>query len=113
MSKRLGTIAILAALVATNASPQVQAADLNGRYQCVLLCPGVPGQFAFIIQNGRELNIFTDGEPSRGLITYPGQLWIDGASAIYSPDGMTIRFDGGTLWQRVLEVPLNPATARR
>src|SRR5262245_33113733 len=107
MSKGLGTVAILAALVATNASPQAQGVDLNGRYQCVLLCPGVPGQFEVIIQNGRELNIFifTDGAPSRGLITCPGHLWIDGASAIYSPDGMTIRFDGGTLWQRVLEVP--------
>jgi hypothetical protein len=111
MSKRLGTVAILAALMATNASAQVQGVDLNGRYQCVLMCLGAPGGLAFITQNGWELNIMNDvGEPSRAWVNYPGRIWVDRANqgAIYSPDGMTIQFDLGTIWQRALEVPPPP-----
>jgi hypothetical protein len=115
MSKRLGTIAILAALMATNASAQVQGVDLNGRYQCVLMCLGAPGGLAFITQNGWELNIMNDvGEPSRAWVNYPGRIWVDRANqgAIYSPDGMTIQFDLGTIWQRALEVPPPPPRRR-
>ena len=31
--------------------------------------------------------------------------------AIYSPDGMTIQFDNGTIWQRAPEVPPGPPPA--
>jgi len=115
MSKGLGTFAILAGLMATSASAQVQGVDLNGRYQCVLLCLGIPGSLAFITQNGWELNVLNDvGEPSRAWVNYPGRIWIDRANqgAIYSPDGMTIQFDRGTIWQRAFEV-LPPPLRRR
>jgi hypothetical protein len=115
MNKGLATIAIVAALLATNASAQVQGVDLNGRYRCVLLCSGGPGSPAFITQNGWELNILNDvGEPSRAWVNYPGRIWVDRANqgAIYSPDGMTIQFDRGTIWQRAFEV-LPPPPRRR
>jgi hypothetical protein len=115
MGKGLGTIAILAALMATNASAQVQGVDLNGRYQCVLMCVGTPGGWVFITQNGWELNIVSDvGEPSRAWVNYPGRIWVDRANegAIYSPDGMTIQFDRGTIWQRAFEVPPPPLRRR-
>ena len=55
------------------------------------------------------------GEPSRGWVDYPGRLWIARANlgAIYSPDGMTIQFDNGTIWQRAPEAPPPPLRRRR
>src|SRR5262249_18459278 len=47
-----------------------------------------------------------------GLTT---RLWIARADlgAIYSPDGMTIQFDNGTIWQRAPEAPPPPLRRRR
>ena len=106
------TIAVLAALAATSVSAQVQGVDLNGQYRCMALCLGPPGSFAFITQNGWELNVVNDaGQPSRGWVDYPGRIWIREADqgAIYSPDGLTIQFDRGTIWQRA---PLAPPPRR-
>jgi len=111
MRKMLGVIAALAALGATDAVAQVQGVDLNGRYQCMASCFGAPGGFAFVTQYGWQLNVVNDaGTPSRAWVDYPGRLWFDQAQqhAIYSPDGMTIQFDGGTIWQRVLAPPPPP-----
>lgn len=67
-------IAMSAALVATQAS--AQGVNLTGRYVCVAMCtPGLQGQFAFITQNGSELNLVNDaGEASRGWINQPGRI---------------------------------------
>jgi hypothetical protein len=100
-------IAMAATLVATDASAQLL--DLTGRYRCVELCLGPPGGFAFITQNGSELNVVNDaGQPSRAWVDYPGRIWVQMANqgAIYSPDGMTIQFDRGTIWQRAPDLPL-------
>lgn len=106
-------IAMSAALVATDAS--AQGVNLTGRYVCVAVCtPGLQGQFAFITQNGWEMNVVNDaGEASRAWIDYPGRIWIQQANqgAIYSPDGMTVQFDRGTIWQRAFDVP--PPLRRR
>jgi hypothetical protein len=106
-------IAMSAALVATDAS--AQGVNLTGRYVCVAMCtPGLQGQFAFITQNGWEMNVVNDaGEASRAWIDYPGRIWIQQANqgAIYSPDGMTVQFDRGTIWQRAFDVP--PPLRRR
>jgi hypothetical protein len=104
-----------AALVATDAS--AQGVNLTGRWQCVQLCtaPG-PNQFSFITQNGWELNIVNDaGEASRAWVDYPGRIWVQQANmgAIYSPDGMNIQFDRGTVWQRALELPPPPPPRKR
>jgi len=108
MRRTLGVIATLAALVASNAVAQVQGVDLNGRYQCIASCLGAPSGFAFVTQYGWELNMVNDaGTPSRAWVDYPGRLWIEQSQqhAIYSPDGLTIQFDSGTIWQRVLQPP--------
>jgi len=111
----LSVIAISAALVATEAS--AQGVNLTGRYVCVAVCtPGLQGQFAFITQNGWEMNVVNDaGEASRAWIDYPGRIWIQQANqgAIYSPDGMTVQFDRGTIWQRAVEVLPPPPRRRR
>ena len=116
MRRMLSTIASLAALVATDASGQVQGVDLNGRYQCIAACLGAPGSLAFITQYGWQLNVISDvGIPSRAWVDYPGRIWVEQANqgALYSPDGMTIQFDRGTVWQRVLDVPPQPPLRSR
>ena len=108
----LGAIVISAAVIATDAS--AQGVNLTGPYRCVAGCAG-PG-VAFITQNGWELNLLNEvGQPSRGWVDYPGRLWIARANlgAIYSPDGITIQFDNGTIWQRALEGPPPPQRRRR
>ncbi len=110
------TIALSAALAASAASAQ-DLVNLTGRYLCVAQCASAaPGQFAFVTQNGWELNMVTEaGVASRAWVNYPGRLWVDRANmgAIYSPDGMTIQFDNGTIWQRAVAVPPPPPPVRR
>jgi hypothetical protein len=107
-------VAMMAALVATDAS--AQGVNLTGRWQCVALCLGPPGSLAFITQNGWQLNVVSEaGVPSRAWVDYPGRIWVEGAyqGAIYSPDGFTLQFDRGTVWQRAPEVPPPPPPPRR
>jgi hypothetical protein len=97
----MAAIAVSTALISSNAS--AQGVNLTGRWRCVELCLGAPGGFAFITQNGWELNIVNDaGIPSRAWVDYPGRIWIEQANqgAIYSPDGITLQYDRGTIWQR-------------
>ena len=103
-------------LFVTPATAQVNGVDLNGRYLCVANCLGEPGIIAFVTQHGWELNMVNDaGQPSRAWVNYPGRLWVDRLQegAIYSPDGMTIQFDHGTIWQRAVELPPPPPPLRR
>jgi hypothetical protein len=109
----LSTAALLGALTATDAS--AQDVNLTGRWQCVALCLGPPGGLAYITQYGWQLNMVSDaGVPSRAWVNYPGRIWIEtaGQGAIYSPDGFTLQFDRGTIWQRAPEV-LPPAPPGR
>jgi hypothetical protein len=100
----LCVLSVLGALVATDAS--AQGVDLNGRWRCVELCrDGLVGQPAFITQNGWELNLLNEaGEPSRAWVDWVGHLWAQNwnQGAVFSPDGMIIQFDRGTVWQRDL-----------
>jgi hypothetical protein len=102
----LGVVAF-AAMAASPAS--AQDANLTGRWKCLAFCVDQqPGGFAFITQNGWELNIVNEtGEASRAWVNYPGRIWIDrlDQGAIYSPDGVMLQFDRGTLWQRVVDLP--------
>jgi hypothetical protein len=94
------------ALFATDASAQV---DLTGRFQCVQSCrPEFAGGLAFVTQNGWQMNMVDDtGRSSRAWIDWPGHIWAENWSegAIYSPDGNTIQFDHGQVWQRAIELP--------
>jgi hypothetical protein len=107
--------ALSAALVTTSAA--AQGANLTGRYQCLRGCASdAPGAYAFVTQYGWELNIVNEvGAASRAWVNYPGRLWVDRVQlgAIYSPDGMTIQFDNGTLWQRAPELLPPPRVRRR
>lgn len=113
MRRVLGAAAVLTALMATNASAQVQGVDLNGQWVCVTLCVAGPGNFAYITQYGWQLNVVNEaGQASQAKVDYPGRIWLFQANqgAIYSPDGLTVQFDGGTVWQRA---PVPPPPLRR
>ncbi|HML07056.1 MAG TPA: hypothetical protein VK430_02865 [Xanthobacteraceae bacterium] len=88
--------------------------NLSGEFRCVQGCAVGPPALAYVTQNGWELNLVNEaGDPSRAWIDWPGHIWAErwNEGAIYSPDGLTIQFDRGTVWQRVVEVPV-PATRR-
>src|SRR5215467_5703288 len=108
----IGVLAV--ALMATSASAQVQGINLTGQYKCIAACAG--GGDAFITQNGWQLNVTSDaGVPSRAWVEYPGRIWVEQAwqGAVYSPDGITIQFDRGTIWQKIPEPPPPPPPRRR
>jgi len=104
----LCVLATSVAFAATAAWGQVDGVNLTGRYQCIRNCAtDVPGALAFVTQYGREFNMVNEvGAASRAWLDYPGRIWVDRAQvgAVYSPDGMTIQFDNGTIWQRVVDV---------
>src|SRR5258707_11368103 len=115
MKALLSVLAVLGALVATDAS--AQGVDLNGRWRCVQYCRGgLLGQPAFVTQNGWNLNLLNEaGEPSRAWIDWSGHIWAEGwgQGAIFSPDGMVIQFDRGTIWQRDVATPVSIAPVIR
>jgi hypothetical protein len=104
------TIAGLAALLSTQALAQAPI-NLSGRYICLRGCAaGVPGESAFITQNGTEMNVVNEtGASSRAWIDGPGHIWVAdyNQGAIFSPNGMVIQFDKGTVWHRA-PVPMPP-----
>jgi len=71
----------------------------------------VPGQFAYVTQNGWSVNLVNEGGiSSRGWIDRPGHIWAEfwNEGAIYSPDGNSIQFDNGTVWERYVPPPPPP-----
>jgi hypothetical protein len=108
MKVSLSVLAVLGALIATDAS--AQGVDLNGRWRCVQLCrDGLVGAPAFVTQNGWELNLLNEaGEPSRAWVDWVGHLWAQNwnQGATYTPDGMFIQFERGTVWQRDMGGPV-------
>ena len=109
------TIGLVAAFAATGAS--AQSVDLSGRYNCIAMCRG-PNQ-PYITQNGPELNVVTEaGIPSRAWPDwyFPAtRIWVEAMvqSAVYTPDGLVIQFDGGTVWRRDIPPPPPPLRRRR
>jgi hypothetical protein len=108
-------IGIAAALAATSAS--AQSINLTGTYTCSDNCRGsLP---AHITQNGPALNLLTEaGVPAQAWPDWfspANRIWIDAfdEGAVYSPDGMIIQFDNGTIWQRGLPPPPPPLRRRR
>jgi hypothetical protein len=112
--KRLSLLVGVFAALTTTAS--AQSIDLTGTYQCIQMCRG--DAFAYVTQNGRELNLLTEaGMPSRAWPDWyfpASRIWIDAynISAVYSPDGMLIQFDNGTIWQRYVPPPPPPLRRR-
>jgi hypothetical protein len=105
----LGAAAVIAA---STSGASAQVLNLTGQFQCVQGCVAAPLEPAIITQADWELNLVNEaGIPSRGWIDYPGHIWVDAwnEGAVYSPDGMTIQFDRGTVWERIVALPLPPA----
>ncbi len=109
------SVAIASAAFATDAA--AQAPDLSGPYQCVQGCAAGPGgpagppTPAYVTQNGWDLNLVNEaGIPSRAWIDWPGHIWAQNwdEGAVYSADGMTIQFDRGTVWRRIVALPPPP-----
>ncbi len=106
-------IALSATMLASSAS--ARGINLSGQWQCVASCLAPPGSFAYITQNCWDLNVVNEaGMASRAWVDYPGHIWIDRANqgAIYSPDGFTLQFDSGTVWQRAPVLPPPPLPSR-
>jgi hypothetical protein len=104
--KLLAAAALLAcagtSLASTGASAQWMT-SLSGPYHCVQNCQVPLNGQAFVTQNGWDLNLVNEvGQPAHGWIDYPGHIWIDWwhEGAMFSPDGSTIQFDSGSVWQR-------------
>jgi hypothetical protein len=113
MKTLLTTLALLVTVLTSAAS--AQAVNLSGRWQCVALCFGPPGSLAIITQYGWEMNVLNEfGVPSRGWIDRPGRIWLElpRVGGTYSPDGLTLQFDNGTVWQRVPDLPPPPLRSR-
>jgi hypothetical protein len=101
---------------ATTSGASAQVLNLSGQFQCVQNCVAAPMGPAYVTQADWTLNLVNEaGIPSRAWIDRPGHFWVDGwnQGAIYSPDGMTIQFDRGTVWQRVVALPLPPGPPPR
>jgi hypothetical protein len=112
------TIAMVAALVATEVS--AQSINLTGKYKCAQNCRvGLEGYPAYVTQNGLDLNLLNEaGEPSRAWPDWfapATRIWLDAwnMGAVYSPDGMLIQFDNGTIWERDFGLPPPPPLRRR
>jgi hypothetical protein len=106
----LSAIALSATMLASgvSAASAQSVINLSGQWQCVASCIAPPANFAYITQNGWDLNVVNEaGMPSRAWVDYPGHIWIDRANqgAVYSPDGFTLQFDSGTVWQRAAVLP--------
>jgi hypothetical protein len=107
------TIAALLIVVGTGAVAQ-QAVNLSGPYRCIQGC-AAPG-IALVAQNGWQLSLTNEvGQHSRAWIDRPGRIWVQSwnEGAAYSPDGMTLQFDRGTVWQRDLRARPNVIIPRR
>jgi len=91
-----------------------QTVNLTGAYRCLEGCRAPVGSPAFVTQNGTNLNLVNEaGQPSRAwpdAFAPTSRIWADAwnESAVYSPDGTTIQFDSGTIWQRDIEPPPPP-----
>lgn len=115
MKLRIFVLSTLAAVFSTAVSAQVL--NLSGQFRCVQGCAGgLVGEPAYVTQYGWNMRLVNEaGVPARAWIDWPGHIWVESwdEGAIYSPDGMTIQFDRGTVWQRDLGewAPAAPAPA--
>ena len=115
-AKGLVLVAVIAVttLTANDALAQL-AVNLSGTYRCVQGCAaGFETSPAYITQNGPSINMVSEsGQSSQAWADWfapATRIWVDGwnEGAVFSPDGMTIQFDRGAIWQRVV-LP-DPAT---
>ena len=106
IKRLLVLVGMLAGLTFSSASAQ-PFANLTGTYRCVQGCAAdSEGRTALITQNGWNLNIVTEsGAATRGWFDWfspNNRIWMETfqQGAVYSPNGMTLQFDRGTVWER-------------
>ena len=115
---KIAPYAIAAAALLTATAASAQIVNLSGAYRCIEKCRAAPGAPAFVTQNGFNLNLVNEaGQPSRAwpdTFAPTSRIWADdwNMSAVYTPDGMTIQFDNGTIWQRYMGPPPAPVRVR-
>jgi hypothetical protein len=116
---KMSSSAVLAIVALAPTATLAQSLDLNGKFKCIQVCRmGLEGNPAYVTQNGSQLNLLNEaGEPSRAWPDWfapETRIWADAwnMGAVYSPDGMRIQFDNGTIWERDLGLP-PPAVPRR
>jgi hypothetical protein len=116
---RITSCVIAAAAMFAATAASAQTVNLTGAYRCIEGCRAAPaGSLAFVTQNGPNLNLVNEaGQPSRAwpdAIAPLNRIWADdwNVSAVYSPDGMIIQFDNGTIWQRDMGPPPPPPRVR-
>jgi hypothetical protein len=105
---------VIAPVVITQApaSAPGQVLNLSGQFLCVAGCAGGQPGLAFVTQNGWDINLVNElGQPTRAWVDWPGHIWAQNwnEGAVYSPDGMTIQFDNGTVWRRNIELVVLPS----
>jgi hypothetical protein len=107
-------LAALAVVLGSGAAA-AQSVNLTGKFVCVVHCrQGLQGNPAFITQNGEQIDLVNEtGQPARAWPDWTApasRIWVDAweEGAVYSPDGMTLQFDDGTIWQRDLGPPPPP-----
>jgi hypothetical protein len=104
-------------VAATTSGTSAQVLNLSGQFSCVQGCVAAPTLApAYVTQADWTLNLVNEaGIPARAWIDRPGHFWVDGwnQGGVYSPDGMTIQFDRGTVWQRIVALPLPPGPPPR
>jgi hypothetical protein len=115
MKRTVSVLSAVFALLATDAL--AQGINLSGRYRCVQMCrTGLETAPAFVTQNGWDLNVVDEaGNASRAWVDWPGHIWVRdwNEGAVVSPDGMTIQFDRGRVWERAPELVVAPPPRRR
>jgi hypothetical protein len=117
MTMTRASVILSAALALFATDAWAQGANLTGRYRCIQMCRGgLQPAPAYVTQNGWELNVLDEaGNSSRAWVDWPGHIWVPNFNegAIFSPDGMTIQFDRGRIWQRDFDVEPPPPPAPR
>lgn len=111
MRLRIIALLVLSAFAAADASAQAVGTqswipNLSGIYRCVNHCSG--RGVVRIMQRGRELSLVDpSGRPAAAWIGAPGHIWTAWQEgAVYSPDGFTIQFAGGTVWVLLEPTPI-------
>jgi hypothetical protein len=105
---------VVVPVVIAQAPAPGQVLNLSGQFLCVEGCAVGQRGLVFVTQNGWDLNLVNElGQPTRAWVDWPGHIWAQNwnEGAVYSPDGMTIQFDNGTVWRRDIELVVLPSAS--
>lgn len=99
-------IVLIALMTLDVTAASAQTGDISGRYRCIQRCKGGLVGPAFVTHADSAAFDFElvdeAGQPARAWIDFPGHFWVEDwqEGAVFALDGLTIRFDNGTVWRR-------------